>query len=75
MHTPDKDDKSIDDRFEGFVEETTQGGTTHGYAVKEGIIYEIVNGKAVRIYGRVVNRIAYKYDEKGHLHEIGKLDS
>jgi hypothetical protein len=65
---------TIDDRFDGFVTELTKCGTKHGYAVRDGFIYEIIDGKAVRVYGRVVNDIAYRYNQKGRLDEIGRLD-
>ena len=64
---------SIDDRVDGFVRETTKGGTRRTYAVRDGVIYELLDGKAVRIYGRVVNDIVYKYDSKGRLKEVGRV--
>lgn len=74
MLSEEDDIGTIDDRFDGFVRETSEGGTRHGYAVRDGFIYEIIDGKAVMVYGRVVNDIAYRYDQNGRLDEIGRLD-
>lgn len=65
--------QTIDDRFDGFVDEVTTGGTKHIYFVKEGIIYEMLGETETRVCGRVVRDIVYKYDERGNLKEIGRI--
>ena len=64
---------TLDDKFEGFVEEATKEGINRRYFVREGKIYEQINDKIIQIPGCVKNGIAYKYGRGNYLKEIGRV--
>ena len=61
---------SIDSKFDGVVEESSNGKKK--YFVRGNKIYILVDGKEVPVPGRIVNNIAYRY-VRGNLNEIGKI--
>ncbi|MBW2997730.1 hypothetical protein KY349_05310 [Candidatus Woesearchaeota archaeon] len=67
-------DGTIDDNLnDGFVRETTRGGTEWKYFVRDGKIIKKRGDEEQEVDGIIKHGILYTYGPTKHLYEVGRI--